>query len=47
VTEGACDFCDEPGPTVFVAPSLPGGGHRYCRPCLARRDALLGVQEAS
>ena len=28
---------------VFVAAGLPGGGHHYCRACLAKRDAFLAA----
>lgn len=29
---------------VFVARGLPGGGHHYCRACLAKRDAFLAAR---
>lgn len=41
-----CDFCGSARPIVYVSPGLPGGGHRYCRTCLARRDQLLAQAPA-
>jgi len=40
-----CGVCGTRGTArqhlIFVAPGLPDGGRRFCRPCLAKRDAAL------